>query len=109
MSPIILAALLGVAALAVIGFAWRRTVRVPCQLDLEATHDHFHAHVELDGVLPNPGDTVQVEGAPDRIPFGEQRRMSARAEVRRASWLRQKWTRLVGALQFHELYDVGFE
>lgn len=110
MSPTVFsAALLIVAVLAVIGFAWRRTVRVPCELDLEATHDHFHAHVELQGVLPNPGDTVQVQGAPSRIPFGEQRRLPARAEVRRASWLRQRWTRVVGALRFDELYDVGFE
>jgi hypothetical protein len=103
---------LAVAVLVLLLAVWffrRRTVRVPCQLDLEATHDHFHAHVKLEGVEVGPGDAVRVERAPDRIDFGERTTLSSRAEVGRASWLRRRWTRLVGALQFQELYDVGFE
>ena len=103
--------LVGVAALSglVTWFLWRRRVRVPCELDLEATHDHFHAHVILDGVLVEPGDAVMVHDAPDRIEFGDVRTLRSEAEVSHASWLRRKWTRLVGRLEFYELYDVGFE
>jgi hypothetical protein len=90
-------------------FGWRRRVVVPCELDLEATHEHFHAHVALEGLLPNPGDAVQVEAAPTSIVFGERRSLRSSAQVRRASWPRRQWTRLTGRLQFYELYDVGFE
>jgi hypothetical protein len=101
--------LIPIAVVTAAAFLWRRTVQVPCSIDLEATHDHFHAHVELDGVVPHPGDAVQVEQAPSRIPFGEKRRLASRARVQQASRLRRAWTRLVGALQLQDLYDVGFE
>lgn len=90
-------------------FHWRSTIRVPCALDLERTHEHFHAHVELMGVLVEPGDAVLVEDAPGELEYGEVRTLQSRAVVHRASWLRRKWTRLVGAFEFYELYDVGFE
>lgn len=90
-------------------FFWYRRITVPCELDLEATHDHFHAHVALEETAVNPGDAVQVQAAPTRIEFGTRRTMRTRAEVRQASRLRRAWIRVVGALQFHELYDVGFE
>ena len=31
-------------------FVMRRRIEVACTIDLESTHDHFHAHVDLDGV-----------------------------------------------------------
>jgi hypothetical protein len=102
-------ALAAVFIAGLIWFNWRSTVRVPCELDLERTHDHFHAHVELMGVLVEAGDAVQIEDAPDSLEYGEIRRIESRAVVKRASWLRRKWTRLVGSLEFYELYDVGFE
>ena len=102
-----------VAALAAILLAgWflrRRRLVVPCEMDLEATHDHFHAHVALEGIEVGPGDAVRVENAPSSIPFGERRALRSRAEVRQASWLRGQWTRLRGRLEVNELYDVGFE
>lgn len=103
-----LIALLLVAA-AALAAGRRRRIVVPCELDLEATHDHFHAHVELEGVAPNPGDAVQVEDAPTRLAFGEKRRVRSRAAVRCAGPMRRAWTRLVGAFSFQDLYDVGFE
>jgi len=87
----------------------RRTLRVPCQLDLEATQEHFHAHVALAGVEVEPGDAVLVHDAPSRIPVGTKRVYDAEATVEQAGWLRRQWTRLVGRLSFYELYDVGFE
>lgn len=90
-------------------FARRRRVVVPCELDLEATHEHFHAHVALSGVQVGPGDAVLVRNAPSRIPFGQRRSLRSSAEVRQASRLRRLWTRLTGRLDIHELYDVGFE
>lgn len=108
MLPALLAAL-AAALLAAAWFARRRTVRVPCELDLERTHEHLHAHVTLHGVLVQPGDDVLVRGAPSHVPYGEKRTLKAEATVRQASGLRRWWTRVWGIREFYELYDVGFE
>jgi hypothetical protein len=100
--------LLAAAGVAAWYLARRRTV-VPCTIDLEATHDHFHAHVELQGVAVDPGDEVLVHDAPSRIPFGTVRTIQSRATVQRASWLRRQVVRLTGGTELDELYDVGFE
>ncbi|TVP73658.1 MAG: hypothetical protein EA352_11805 [Gemmatimonadales bacterium] len=94
-----------------IWFFWRRTETVPCRLDLERTHEHFHAHVELMEFFPEPGDSVRVEGDGDlvRLEYGEAAQREAHAVVTRASRLRRWWTRFTGRLEFYELYEVGFE
>ncbi len=101
----------GVIALALVAlwFAARRRVEVPCTLDLEATQEHFHAHVELEGVAPNEGDTVLVHSAPTRIAPGERRTLKSRATVFQASSIRRAWTRLIGTSEITSLYEVGFE
>lgn len=86
-----------------------RGTTVPCTVDLEATHDHFHAHVSLVGIEVGPGDAVLVRRTPSRIPFGEVRTFQSQAVVDRAGLLRRTWTRLVGRFGFQDLYDVGFE
>lgn len=103
--------LLAVCAFAALAlwFVRHRRFVVPCSVELEATHDHFHAHVVLDGFEAEPGDAVRVTSAPTAIPFGETRAIRSEAEVRQASWLRRQWTRLVGRFELYELYDVGFE
>jgi hypothetical protein len=90
-------------------FAWRRTVRVPCAIDLEATQEHFHAHVELQGIDPNEGDKVTVHNAPTHIALNEVRTYASEATVERASLPRRLWQRVVGRTQITELYEVGFE
>jgi hypothetical protein len=103
----------GIVAAGVVAAAgWimmRRTVDVACTIDLESTHDHFHAHVDLDGVEVDPGDAVLVHNTPTRIPFGTQRTYTSRATVQRASWLRRQFVKLTGGTELYELYDVGFE
>ncbi len=92
--------------------AWyvlNRRTEVPCTLDLESTHDHFHAHVSLDGVEVDPGDEVLVRNAPSRIAFGTQQTFESSAEVRRASWLKRQIVKLTGGTDIDELYEVGFE
>lgn len=98
-----------IALLLVFWFVRRRSERVPCEIDLERTHEQMHAHVELLGALVEPGDSVLLDDAPDTIEFGEVRRVRSQATVRHASWLRRKWTRIFGRLNIRELYDVGFE
>lgn len=83
--------------------------RVPCTIDLEATHDHFHAHVDLGDVQVGPGDAVTVRGTPSRIAIGEKRTFPSTADVERAGLLTRAWTKLVGRFGFQDLYDVGFE
>jgi hypothetical protein len=102
---------LAIACVVALGlwFARRRRFIVPCAVLLESTHDHFHAHVVLEGFQVEPGDAVQVADAPSAIAFGEVRRIRSHAEVRQASWLRRQWTRFVGRFEITELYDVGFE
>ncbi|WP_373060370.1 hypothetical protein [Gemmatimonas sp.] len=90
-------------------FVMRRRFEVACTIDLESTHDHFHAHVDLDGVEVDPGDQVLVHNTPTHIPFGTQRTYASRATVQRASWLRRQFVKLTGGTELYELYDVGFE
>ncbi len=87
----------------------RREVRVPCELDLEATQAHFHAHVVLEGTEVQEGDQVLVHGAPERIALGECRTMRADATVTHVSAPRRLMARVLGTSGITELYDVGFE
>lgn len=96
-------------AVLVTWFAWRRTTRVPCELDLEATQDHFHAHARLDGVLVNEGDEVLVHNAPDHIDLGDRRLVRTEATVTQVSLPRRLLVRVLGTTGITELYDVGFE
>ncbi len=90
-------------------YAWRTVVQCPCALDLEATHEHFHAHVELEGVHDREGDEVRVHSAPTRIALGDRQLLTSKATVRQASLPRRLWTRLIGATHIADLYEVGFE
>lgn len=104
--------LLSVTAVGAIGAIWyfaRQRSVVPCTVDLESSHDHFHAHVDLKGVEVDPGDEVLVHGTPSRVPFGTQRTFESTATVHRASWLRRQFVKLTGGTELYELYDVGFE
>lgn len=86
----------------------RRTVRVPCTVDVEHTPESLHAHVDLDGIEVGPGDTVLVHGAPAHVDFGERLHCDAHATVIRAGWLERLWTRLTAHLELTELYEVSF-
>ena len=99
----------GTLAALALWFVVRRRVEVPCTLDLEATQERFHAHVELQGVSPNEGDEVLVHGAPSHIAPGEVRTIETRATVGHASAPRRWWTRLIGTSEITSLYEVGFE
>jgi hypothetical protein len=102
--------LTGLAAVGVVAwYTMSRRSEVPCTVDLEATHDHFHAHVDLGNVEVDPGDEVLVRNAPSRIAFGTQQTFASSAEVKRASWLKRQVVKLTGGTEIHELYEVGFE
>jgi hypothetical protein len=83
--------------------------QVPCTLEIEQTHDFFHAHLELDGdIRLRPGDQVRLLGAPVRIDFGESLRERRLALVARANWLVRLATHLSARFALGELYDVSF-
>jgi hypothetical protein len=103
-----LVTLAAAAPLAVWFFA-RRHEEVPCTLDLESTHEHFHAHAVITAAEVNEGDEVLVHGAPTRIAPGERRTIETSASISHASAPRRWWTRLVGASEISSLYEVGFE
>jgi len=81
----------------------------PCRIEIENSHEHFHAHVELAGGVPiHPGDKVRVHGDPIVIPFGESASFDRTATVTRASAIERLWTRLAGHFEMTELYEVSF-
>lgn len=108
MTEILIAGTLGAVGLAG-WYAYRRTVEVPCTIDLEATQQHFHAHVELKGAVVHEGDEVLVHGAPSRIAIGEKRVIEGRAVVHHASLPKRFLTRVVGSSEITSLFEVGFE
>ncbi len=92
-------------------FVVRRRIEVPCTIDVEASHDTFHAHVNLEGVEVDPGDSVLVHGAPSRVCRTARSRVDRKHGhgVSRASWLRRQFVKLTGRTEIYALYDVGFE
>ena len=53
----------------------RRTIEIPCTVDIEQTTESLHAYVELHGIEVGPGDQVIVHDAPTSVDFGEQDRL----------------------------------
>lgn len=91
--------------------AWitgRRTLEVPCTVEVENTFDHLFTNVELEGIEVHPGDEVLVHAAPIDVPYGERVVVRRRATVVRAGWLERLWTRLTGDLEFMELLEFSF-
>lgn len=101
----------GIAGLAVLSvwYTYRRTVQVPCTIDLESTEEDFHAHVALEGVEVNEGDEVLVHNAPTKIGLGERALVTSQATVQQASLPRRVLTRVLGTSGITDLYEVGFE
>jgi hypothetical protein len=87
----------------------RRTIEVPCLLDIEQTPESFHAHAVPEGIELRPGDVVQVHDAPAHVEFGECYTRPSRATVMRAGWLDRAWTRLTAPFEMLDLYEVGFQ
>lgn len=88
---------------------WRRTLEVPCEVEIEQTPESFHAHAVPEGVKLRPGDTVLVHDVPQGVTFGTCLHRSCRATVHRADPLTRTLTRLAGLLTLTSLYEVGFE
>ena len=92
--------------------AWlngRRTVEVPCTVEIEQTPESLHAHVTLDADFDiEPGDEVLVHDSPVSVPYGERLTVRRTATVIRAGRLERLWTRLAGHLELTELYEVSF-
>lgn len=87
----------------------RRTLTVPCVLEIERTADSFHAHAVPEGIELRPGDRVVVHGAPERLAFGERAAFRSYATVTRANLLERARTRFAAVFELTELYHVGFE
>lgn len=90
------------------GLTGRRTVEVPCTVDVEKTFDSFHAYVDLGDFEINPGDEVLVHAAPTDIGYGEHIVCESRATVTQASLLERLWTKFAGRFEITDLYEVGF-
>ena len=86
-----------------------RVLNIPCTIEIEQTHEYFHAHVVLDGdVKIQPGDEVLVEGKEIRVPYGETYSERRPAVIKRAGWLERKWTELTGNMEYMELLEFSF-
>jgi hypothetical protein len=90
--------------------AWfrpRSSVTVPCTVELEQTHDFLQAHVSLEGIEVEVGDTVQVHDAPTEIAFGDHQVFQRQATVTRASALDKFITKLLAYRELTDLYETG--
>lgn len=87
----------------------RQKVEVPCNIEIEQTHDTLHAHVSLDGIEVEHGDEVLVHDAPSYIEFGERVVTASTATVWRANPIARTLIRLKSYLLLTELYEVGFQ
>ena len=68
----------------------KRTIDVPCTIEIENTFESLHAHVELhDGLEVEAGDEVLVHGDPIRVPYGQKVTLQRMATVTRASRLQR--------------------
>jgi hypothetical protein len=86
----------------------RRSVDVPCTVDIAQTVESLHAHVELEGIEVGPGDAVLVHDAPTRVAYGEHIVCGRQATVTRAGLLGRVWTRLTSRFELTLLYEVSF-
>ncbi len=90
-------------------FLERRSVDVPCTVEIEHTSESLHAHVHLEGIDVAAGDKVVVHDAPVNVPFGERGTYRCRATVTRGTVFDALWAHVAGYLDITELYEVGFE
>ncbi len=86
----------------------QRPIEVDCLVDVEQSREWLHAHVELDGVEPGPGDRVIVRGAPTTVDFGQRQVRRCRATIHRAGPATRLWIRLGGWFALTDLFEVGF-
>jgi hypothetical protein len=86
----------------------RKTLTVPCLLDIEVTPESVHAHAVPEGVTLYPGDQVLVHGAPSHIAFGDCYTRQCTATITRAGLLTRLLTRARAWGQITELYEVSF-
>ena len=86
----------------------RRTVDVPCTIEVEHTPSSLHAHVDLEGIEVGPGDSVLVHDAPVQVGFGEKVVRRSHATVTTAGAIERLWTQLTAFLELTELYEVSF-
>jgi hypothetical protein len=86
-----------------------RSFDTTCTITVEQSPEAFHAHVELPAELAmEPGDKVQVHGAPIAIAFGTRRVFERTATVTRAGPITRALTRLAAYFDLAELYEVSF-
>ncbi|MFQ3665600.1 MAG: hypothetical protein SNJ79_06130 [Sphingomonadaceae bacterium] len=86
-----------------------RRISTMARIEIEQSDEHFHAHVELDdGLQIQPGDKVQVEGAPIMVPLNSRLVLVRPATIDRASAIVRAWTRAAAYLELAELYEVSF-
>jgi len=91
------------------GFFTREIEKAPCTVEISHKFESLHAHVRLNnGMVIEPGDTVQVQGPEIMAPFGEIVREDREAIIIRASALERLWTRLTGDFEAMELCEFSF-
>jgi len=91
------------------GFFTREIEKAPCTVEISHKFESLHAHVRLNnGMVIEPGDTVQVQGPEIMAPFGEIVREDREAIIIRASGIERLWTRLTGDFEVMELCEFSF-
>lgn len=86
----------------------RRSVDVPCTIEIEHTWESLHAHVELEGMTVGPGDEVHVHGGAIAVPYGERLTLRRMATVTKASAPERLWVKLTGDFEMMDLVEFSF-
>lgn len=86
----------------------RHHVNVLCNVEIANTAEALHAHVFLNGLEVEAGDSVLVHDAPTDVAFGESLTCDRRATVSRASWLDKLWVRVSSRFELTTLFEVSF-
>jgi hypothetical protein len=86
----------------------RRNFNVACNVEIANTAEALHAHVFLNGLEVEAGDSVLVHDAPTEVVFGQSLSCDRRATVSRASWLDKLWVRVSSRFELTTLYEVSF-
>lgn len=86
----------------------RHHVNVLCNVEIANTAEALHAHVFLNDLEVEAGDSVLVHDAPTDVAFGESLTCDRRATVSRASWLDKLWVRVSSRFELTTLFEVSF-
>jgi len=86
-----------------------RELDLPCRVAVERTSDYLAGHVVLgQRKMPEPGDSVHVQGEEIQAPQDSRFIVRRRARLRRANPITRLWTKIIAIFEITELLETSF-